>query len=89
MAALTAGDVTKGQALILYQPDIGYVRAWSAEDKGAFEGFAYLNVAVNSENLPGISEMTINTNVWEVYDVNDLDILKRIFNENVRLYISR
>ena len=84
MATLRSGDVTMNQALILVQPKIGYVRAWSKEDKPEFDGLAYLRVTVNSDKLPGISEMVINTNQWEVYDANDIEILKKIADASVK-----
>lgn len=89
MATLRSGDLTPGQELIIFQNDIGYVLAVAPETKGEFEGLAYLRVGVNSANLPGISEMIINTNEWEVHDASSVEILTRIKNQYMRPYSTR
>ena len=91
MATSKSGDgsVKNGQPLILWEKKIGYVLARSFEDKGAFEGLAFLHVTVNSEALPGVYEMVINTNTWEVWDAEDPVILKRIVKAHVRPFSSR
>ncbi|HMT87993.1 MAG TPA: hypothetical protein PKC73_00035 [Dermatophilaceae bacterium] len=89
MTTLRLGDVTSGQELIIFQKDIGYVLAVAAETKGEFEDLTYLCVRVDSANLPGISEMIINTKEWEVHDASSVEILTRIKNQYMRPYSTR
>ena len=82
-------DVKNGDELILVQSKLGFVRGWAAEDKGQLEGLAYLSVHVNSAELPGVSEMTVNVNSWDVTHANAPVILKKIAEKYVRMDLVR
>lgn len=64
--------------LYIYSKATGYLKAWSRESKGKFEGMAYLKVSINAKTLPGISEMTINTNTFDVWQADNSVVLKKI-----------
>ena len=72
------GNFTEKQEILLYSKQFGWIRGWSRENKGEFEGLAYLKVEINSKAMLGVSEMTINVNTWEVYDANNVEALKLI-----------
>lgn len=79
-------NVKNGQALILHNKEIGFVRAWAAEDhSGVAGGSALFRVNVNSPQLPGIAEAIINTNQWDVYLEDDPVVLKKISDTYVKL----
>lgn len=72
-------DLVTGDALIIHHPKIGYVWAWAKEDFPiGGSGSAIFKVAVNSELLPGVYEMTVNINQWTIYTADDPDVLKVI-----------
>lgn len=70
--------VNNGDTLYIYSPKTGYLSARARETKGEFEGLAYLMVRIDSKNLPGISEMTINTNTFDVWQAENPEVLKEI-----------
>lgn len=72
--------VEAGDSLIIHSPKTGYMRAWAREDKDEFLGIALFKVAINSAALPGVSEMTINLNTWDVWADDDIEVLKEIAN---------
>ena len=82
-------DFSSGDKLILFNSKIGYVRAVAMETKAAFEGLAYFRVGVNAEALPGVSEMVINVNSWDVYPEDDPKVLKDILNMAVPYHLTR
>jgi len=71
-------DVTDGDQLYIYSKTTGYMKAWANESKNCFTGLAYLKVNLNSKALPGVSEMTINTNTFDVYQADNSEVLKKI-----------
>jgi hypothetical protein len=82
-------DLVAGQAIYLFHKTIGYVAGFSAEDKRKREGLAYLRVHVNSANLPAISEMVVNTNSWDVWDAENIEVLKSLARNAVRPDVVR
>jgi hypothetical protein len=70
--------VETNDELYIYSKATGYLKAWAQQTKGVFEGMAYLKVAINAKTLPGISEMTINTNTFDVWQADNPVVLKRI-----------
>jgi hypothetical protein len=81
--------IKKNDKLILKSKEIGYVRGWAMEDEPGLGGPAYFKVGVNSVALPGICEMVININFWDVYHEDDPKILKEIMNAYIKPAISR
>lgn len=76
---MTQHDAVKDtDELYIYSPATGYLKAWSRENKGEFEGMAYLKVTINAKTLPGISHMTINTNTFDVWQADNPEVLKKI-----------
>ena len=76
---MTQHDAVKeDDELYIYSPATGYLKAWSGETKGEYEGLAYLEVTINSKSLPGITEMTINTNTFDVWKADNPEVLKKI-----------
>lgn len=83
-------EFTKGDALILESKKFGFVRAWANEDYSRYAGdLAYFEVNVNSANMPGITQMRINTNHFEIYKDDDPVVLKRILDAHVPYWITR
>lgn len=62
-----------------------YAQAWAMEDCPGLGETALFRVSLNSVDFPGISEMVINLNWWDVYRDDDVYILKRIRD----VYLSR
>ena len=82
--------IKKGSALILVHSKFGFVRAWAQDDyERVSGGLASFEVTVNSENMPGVHEMTINTNQWEVYKNDDPKLLKILIEKFVPPWIVR
>lgn len=76
---MTQHDAVKDtDELYIYSKATGYLKAWAQETKGEYEGLAYLKVTINAKTLPGISEMTINTNTFDVWQADNPDALKKI-----------
>lgn len=76
---MTQHDAVKDtDELYIYSKATGYLKAWSEESKGPYEGLAYLRVAINSKTLPGITKMTINTNTFDVWQADNPEVLKKI-----------
>lgn len=76
---MTQHDAVKdADELYIYSKATGYLKAWAQETKARFEGLAYLKVAVNAKTLPGIAEMTINTNTFDVWQADNPEVLKKI-----------
>ncbi len=76
---MTQHDAVKDtDELYIYSKATGYLKAWAQETKARFEGLAYLKVAINAKTLPGISEMTINTNTFDVWQADNPEVLKKI-----------
>lgn len=79
-----------GDPVILVNEKFGFVRAWIREDyERVSGGLATCLVSVNSQNMPGIGDMTINTNQWDIYKADDPALLKLLINEYIPLWISR
>lgn len=70
--------VEANDELYIYSKATGYLKARAQETKTRFEGLAYLKVAINAKTLPGISEMTINTNTFDVWQADNPVVLKKI-----------
>lgn len=70
--------VNENDELYIYSKTTGYMKAWARETKDSFTGLAYLKVQINSKSLPGISDMTINTNTFDVYQADNPEVLKKI-----------
>lgn len=70
--------VNENDELYIYSPATGYLKAWSMVTKGEFEGLASLKVVINSEALPGVTEMRINTNTFDVWQADNPVVLKKI-----------
>lgn len=76
---MTQHDAVKdADELYIYSKATGYLKAWARETKGPYEGLAYLHVEINAKTLPGISEMTINTNTFDVWQADNSVVLKKI-----------
>lgn len=82
-------DIKEGEKLVLSHPEIGYVRATAAEDGPAPIGLAFFRVYVNSSSLPGVSEMVVNVNFWDVFREDDPGLLKGILNAHVPYHMTR
>lgn len=83
------GEIKKNDALILHHKDVGYVRAWAMQEPEGLGGSALFRVTVNSPLLPGLSEAVINLNLWDVYTVEDPEVLKKIAAQFVKLEWER
>jgi len=82
--------IEKGDALIIIHSKFGFVRAWARQDYEPLAGgSASFGVNVNSDSMPGITEMTVNTNQWDVYKIDDPALLQLLLNEYVPLWVSR
>lgn len=76
---MTQHDAVKDtDELYIYSKATGYLKAWAREIKEPYEGLAYLKVGINAKTLPGISEMTINTNTFDVWQADNPEVLKKI-----------
>lgn len=83
-------DLQKGDKLIIFHPEFGFVRAVALEDKKDSPGdSAVFEVRINSENMPGVESMTINVNHWDAYKADDLRVLKRIRDHYVKAWQTR
>lgn len=76
--------VNEKDAIYLYSKTTGYMKGWARETKGYFEGLAYLKVEINSASLPGVSEMTVNTNTFDVWLAENPEVLKKIAESYVK-----
>lgn len=76
--------ITKDDELYIYSKTTGYMKAWAQESKEGFTGLAYFRVAINSKSLPGVSEMTINLNTWDVWLADNPEVLKKIAESFIR-----
>lgn len=70
--------VEANDELYIYSKATGYLKAWARETKGPYEGTALLRVQINAKSLPGISDMTINTNTFDVWQADNTVVLKKI-----------
>lgn len=70
--------ISNGDELYIYSKTTGYMKAWANETKGRHDGLALLHVTVNSKALPGIDQMRINTNTFDVYQADNPEVLKKI-----------
>lgn len=87
---MTQYDAVKDtDELYIYSKATGYLKAYAQETKGQFEGLAYLKVYINAKTLPGISDMTINTNTFDVWRADNLDVLKRIAESFIDPEVTR
>lgn len=76
---MTQYDAVKdADELYIYSKATGYLKAWARETKGPYEGLTYLKVQINAKTLPGISDMTINTNTFDVWQADNPEVLKKI-----------
>lgn len=77
---MTQHDAVKDtDELYIYSKATGYLKAWANETKtGRLVEPAYLKVTINAKTLPGISEMTINTNTFDVWQAGNPEVLKKI-----------
>lgn len=71
-------DVTENDELYIWSKTTGYMKAWAGETKTRFQGLAYFRVTINSKALPGVSEMVINTNTFDVWQADNPEVLKKI-----------
>lgn len=76
--------VMENDELYIYSKTTGYMKAWAQETKTRFQGLAYLKVTVNSKSLPGVSDMTINTNTFDVWQADNPEVLKKIAEQFVQ-----
>lgn len=84
------GPVKVGDAVILYHLKIGFVRGFAREDwEWKAGGLAYFEASINSEVLPGVERMMVNTNQWDVYAADDPEILKKIAQVYVKPFSTR
>jgi len=70
--------VEANDELYIYSKATGYLKAWARETRGVYEGLAYFKVEINSKTLPGISEITINVNTFDVWQADNPEVLKKI-----------
>lgn len=71
--------VTENDELYIWSKTTGYMKAWAGETKeNRFTGLAYFRVTINSKALPGVSEMVINTNTFDVWQADNPEVLKKI-----------
>lgn len=71
--------VETNDELYIYSKTTGYLKAWAQETKeNRSTGLAYLKVTINAKTLPGIPEMTINTNTFDVWQADNPEVLKKI-----------
>lgn len=71
--------VEANDELYIYSKATGYLKAWARETKtGRLGELAYLKVQINAKTLPGISDMTINTNIFDVWQADNPVVLKKI-----------
>lgn len=70
--------VTENDELYIWSKTTGYMKARAGEDKHEFFGLAYFRVTLNSKALPGVSEMVINTNTFDVWPADHPEVLKKI-----------
>ncbi len=81
--------VEYGDALYLYSETTGFIRAYAEETKGPYQGLAYLKVSLNSAALPGISEMTVNTNTFDVWKADNPEVLTKIAETYIKPEYTR
>lgn len=81
--------ISKDDELYIYSKTTGYMKAWAYEDKEGFTGLAYFRVAINSKSLPGVSEMVINLNTWDVWLADNPEVLKKIAESFIRPELER
>lgn len=78
-------DVTYGDELLIFNKKVGFLAAWAEETKESMTGIATLTVAINSKEFPGVHEMKINTNEFEVWKIENPDAAKAL----VKAYLPR
>lgn len=84
------GPVKKSDPIILHHPKIGFVRGFAREDwEWVAGGLAHFEATINSDILPGVEKMVVNTNQWNVYAADDPEILLKIAQEYVKPAYSR
>lgn len=74
--------------LYIFSPTTGFLHALALEDREPF-GWATFRVAINSEALPGIQEMVINTNTFDVWKDDNPEVLKKIAQQYIKPHITR
>lgn len=77
--------IVEHDSLIIYHPKVGFARAWALEVPGRLGESSIFEVGVNSTNLPAISQMKINVNMWDVYHDDDSEVLDRIADAHLTL----
>lgn len=70
--------VTENDELYIYSKATGYMKAWARETKDQYHSLATLKVMINSKTLPGIDELRINTNTFDVWQADNPEVLKKI-----------
>lgn len=75
-------DVSDGDNVILFHKQVGYVRGKAMQKMPAVAmGSSAFKVYVDSRRLPGIREMVVDVNEWDVYLALSRDVLELIRNE--------
>lgn len=70
-------DIKKNDKLVIHSEKTGFIHGWALQDKEGL-GDAYLEVAINSASLPGVSKLTINVNTFDVWKADNVEALQRI-----------
>jgi len=70
--------VKKNDRLIIWSKVTGFMWAISLEDKLEHDGLSDLVVEINSTELPGISQASIDTNIFEVWQSKDVKALQKV-----------
>lgn len=81
--------VEYGDSLYLYSKTTGFIRAQSVDIRGQYESFAFLKVALNASALPGVVEMTVNTNTFDVWKADNPEVLTKIAEAYIKPEYTR
>lgn len=75
-------DVDKGERIIIFNAQIGYMIATAAEPKRTSPGdSAVFRVLLNQRKFPGVSQMDINVNQWDVWSFSNTIALQEVAKE--------
>lgn len=78
-------DVKKNDEIYIWSKTTGFMLAHAAETKeNRITGLAYFRVYLNSKALPGVTEMVINVNTWDVWLATNPEVLRKIADSFIR-----
>lgn len=82
-------EVVKDDKLLIWSEKTGFMWGWAKEDKNEFSGLAYFQVSINAAALPGVNNMSINLNTFDVWKADNPEGLLKVAQHYVKMDVVR